>query len=548
MIRPKSTIEDIINPCAIPETNRHQAFVEAQNSTYSANGEIRFTLPTSEILDLTESYLDMLVSMNTTDAAVDTVYTLDLTAAVGGSFRFEYNGKASPEVAIAGITAPIIEAALLATPTIGQDFFAPSVDGTGAPVYVITVPPNAATSFGFGANLNYIVVDNYTTPPTAAFPLELTTVGSLEYPRMEFLNPIVRQLRLDVNSLEIVNITGANYLTSIFELLESAPTQYSQFYLNRQFPEGYRPTDTVGQQTIQWRVKYKLNIIDFMKKILPLRLMNVQVRLYMTLEQNNMALIQGPTGGGQYTIDTPRLHYHRIDLSREEEALVNAALAGAGLVIPFQNVVNFQQNISSGNTNTNILFNPSVQNMLGVLFIFVPNTYTADPENNQKFAVWLRNALGQYRLKVGSGYYPLDQIDSIGPNNQDMTQPITELEILLDKIEHNEALGYDRQIYFNYAGDGQGNDPNTRQFIVAFDSSYAMRFVAGISTTNAPTNGWGISCHYNTGLPGVDTSMLSNVSLELRNMSLDQDNTVQIFTYHQDYLVVRSGGRVEWVK
>ena len=540
----KSSVYDLINPCQISETNRAQAFLEAEASSYQGGtGEIRFTLPTSEIMDMTESYIDCLVQLNETDPEVPTVYSLDLTGFTG-TYQFVYDGLASIPIAHdAPASGPgSVQEALEDLPTIGGSAFTVAVSGA-SPTYTLNF-----SNFVFGTpidqnralEISFVAV----TTPLTGTGVTLTQPGELAYPRLEYLAPIIRQVRVDVDSRQIVSITSANILQNMVQMFRSVPARYSQFYMNDQNVAGFRSSS-------QFRIRINLEHVDILKKILPLRYMNRQFRIYLQLEQNNIALVQKKVGGivsqGTYSIESPRLHYHRIELTDQEVASIEGALDSGGIVIPFQNWTNFTDNISSGTGNKNILFNPAVSNLLCVFFVMIPQDYASEPENLRKTSIFLRNRIGSYRLKLGSRYFPLDQVDSVQPGNNDMVEPILELEHAISKImDISGEQQFDRVIYFNYNGGIDGNDPDQFYYNVQYNEERRPTWVGGISTADTPHNQWGYICRSDA-LSGQNVEMLSNVSLELRDLSLSEDNTLQIYTLHQDFLHI-TRRNVQWIK
>lgn len=529
MINKKTSIYDLINPCKISETHRVQAFVESESSSYQGgSGEIRITLPATECIDLTESYIDCLVTLNNTTPAVDTVYTLDLTGAVGGSYRFIYMTKASAILDIAA-TGAEIEAALNAMPTIGGLGYSVAVDPQGAgPIFTITI--NDTLNIDPFADREALVFEQASPIATiSSAPLIQTVAGVLAYPRMDFLNPIIRQARLDINGANFVTVTDANVLSNMLMLCRPIQRRYGDYLMNEQNINGFFSEN-------QFRIKINLDWVDFLKKILPLNIMNKQIKIYLQLEQNNRALVQETAlSNGTYTVFSPRLHYHRITLTPDEEAAVTNAFNNEGIIIPFQNWTPFTDDISTSGNKT-VLFNPGVSNLLAVFFVMSPNDYAFDPTSHQKTSLWLRNRIASYRLKLGSHYFPLDQIDSVNPGRHDMVEIITELEHSLANIYHVNESTYDRQIYFNFTGGVDGNDTDNVYFIWEFDEERRPSFVGGISTADTPHNQYGYICRSDA-LSGQNVSKLSNVSLELGQLDLGGNpNTLYVFALHQDFL------------
>lgn len=536
MINKKSIIYDIINPCKLAETDRSQAYVESEASSYTGgSGEIRFSLPSSETMDLTESYIDALVILNTTDTAVDAEYELNLTGVTAGTYRFEYLGKVSA-ILNYNSTDVQIQAAVNNMSSIRGLNFSCVVVGAG-PTWTLVFSGNQETPFGYDDGMTFL--EQSTLTGLAGSPFYQTIQGDFAFPRVDFLNPVIRQVRVEVNAQQFITITDANVLSNMITLFKPIPRQYGEYNMNNQRNYGMRDDN-------QFRIRIELDHVDFLKKILPLSVMNKQFRIFLQTELPNLALIQGPSGGGTYTIQNPRLHYHRLSIADSEMETLRNAYVNGGLVIPFQNWTVFTDSISSGTGNKNILFNPGVSNLLATFFVMLPEEYRSNPENLGKTSVFLRNRIGSYRLKCGSSYFPLDQIDSVNPGNRDMVEPISELEHAIANILHIDEVGYDRQIYFNYIGGGDGNLPTDVVLDITFGTLRRPTFVGGISTADTPHTQYGYVCRSDA-LSGQDVSNLSNVSLELKDLSLTQDNTIVIYALHQDFLVL-TPKEARWIK
>lgn len=537
MIAKKSSIHDLINPCQISETNRHQAFQESESSSYTQNGEIRFNLPL-ETIDLTQSYIDGIIQLNTTDAEVPSIYTLDLTGATTGTFKLGYKGYYTASLNW-NVSIADMETALENLYSVGKSFYSVSVAG-GFPVYTITISNFDGLGFSFDDNASLVFQQfSVFTGITSVFPyLRQTQVGVLAYPRLEYLAPIISQVRVNVNSNQIITIDDSNILSSIFTLMRPIDQIYPGYVLYNQNVNGYHSAN-------QFRFRFNLDFIDFFKKILPLNEMNTQIKLYLQLESNNIALIQSTTGGGIYTITNPRLHYHRIDLSPMEIMRIEKTIfKEGGLVIPFKNWQRFASDIPNGTTDKNILFNPAVRNLLGIMFVMIDNSYKSDPTNSRKLSTYLRNRVGAYRIKLGSKYFPLDQIDSL-TSGSDQVEEITELEHFLEMMP--DSFDLCRQLYLNYGGGTiNGNLPSDQIFTNQLGYLSNMTFVGAVSCSDVPMNQYGHVCLTDS-LSGQDVSKLTNCILELKNLNLANDCTIYVYSYHQDFLIVKEGD-VRYVK
>lgn len=535
-MKSKTNIYDLLNPCQILESNRHQAFVESSASSYNPTGEIRFTLPNSENVDLTQSYIDCTCLLNTTDAEVPSVYSLDLTGAIAGSFKLGYKGYYTGDLAF-NIAAIDLQTALDNLFTIGRSGYTVVVGLVGQ-VYTITISNFDQFGLSFDDSSS-LIFEEFTalTGLILLHPLTQTTAGVLSFPRLEFLNPIITQFRVNVGSEQIIAITDYEVLSSIMELSECINAGYSKFYLNNFQINGFRSSS-------EFRIRINLKAIDFARKIFPLTHIKEQIRFYLQLGSNDDVLVQGSSGGGSYQILDPRFHYHRVDLTYEENQAIKDALSSEGLIIPFKNFTTFSDSLSIGVSNQNILFNPASSNLLGICFVMYGLDYSQTPQNTRKFTTYLRNKIGSYRLKVGSKYFPLDQIDSLVSGN-DQVEIILNLEQFLELINSSDDK-YDRELYLNYEGFANGSDPTQLVFIEQFGQPFSQTWCAGISCSDHPSNKYGYICRSDA-MSGQDVSNLSNVSLELKGLSLTETNQLLIYVLTQEFIVFTDKGH-KWVK
>jgi hypothetical protein len=540
-VNTKSSVFDLINPCQISETNRTQSFIQSDASSYNGgSGEIRFTFNANEVMDLTESFIDCLITLNETDPEVPTQYTLDLTGATAGSYRLGYAGQYTTILPYNAVAADV-ELALSRVPLIGGQGFSVSVTGT---LPVLTIQFSEFNNFGKvfddGEILEFIPATPLTgLAPAQGLPIILTQAGELSYPRLEYLAPIIRSVRIKCGSQQITSIPDANYLSNMARVMKSTGNRYSQYYGNDQYVNGYTSSS-------QFRIRIELDHIDFFRKILPLKFFNQQIIVSMQLEQPELVLVnKTSTNNGSYKIDTPKFHYHSLTLTDLEESRIKKTFNEGGVVIPFQNWSSFSQNIGAGANTYTGKFDPSVSNLLAVFFVMTPDNYANDSSNTCKLSTFLRNRIGSYRLKIGSTYFPTDQVDSLQPGNRDMVEPIAELEHAITKIRSlGEEHDGDRILYFNYTGGVDGNDPEEFFYNIQYQERRQPTWIGGISCADTPHNQWGHICRSDA-LSGQNTSNLSNVNLELKNLSLTQDNTIHIFSLHQDFLIFSPKG-VRW--
>lgn len=537
MITKVPSIYNLISPCKIKESQRQQVFINSAEGSYQGgNGEIRFQVPNQGMGDFTESYIDALISLNTTDVEVPTIYELDLSGATGGEFILIYGHSSSAALDPTTVTSSDIEDALNGMKQIGGYFYDVSVTTSSANVYDISVSNFDNYGNVFGKSKPLLFQELSTTGLT--LPLTRTSIGSFAYPRLEHLNPIVRSIRVDVGSTTPVNITDANILTSLITLTQVTGASYGQYNEGGRIVNGFHSSS-------QFRIKIELPFLDILRQFLPLGYINDQIILYLSLERNNKALVQSSTGGGTYTVNSPRFHYHRCTLQPETKNMIIERIQQKGLVIPFQNWEHYTTSIGVGDSSKTITLNNNFSDLLAIFFVMVPNSYVANEQNSNKYSTFLRNRIGAYRIKIGSLYYPSDQIDSVAPGNNDMVEPITELEHALSKIKHISDVHYDRELYFNYVGKSNGNDPTDFFYNSAYDENRPLTWAGGISVADSPHDRYGQLCK-TAAMSGQNTNNIP-VDLELQDMSLSQTNTIHVWMLHQDYLVIKPDG-VTWLK
>lgn len=537
MIRTKNFIDSIIEPCKIAATERIATFITPESGNAVPGGQFLFTLPSSECVDMTEAYCACNINMNTTDAEVPCIYLLDLTAAAAGSYRFEYMGKSSPILAY-NATATQIQAALNSCPTIGGFGYTVAVTGT-FPSYTITVSGFDGRTYGIFGDYDNLVF-TVMTPLTSLTGslLSFNQAGVYAYPRMDFNNPIISNISIQVGNNNPVNITDYAILANLIELCGPIETRLGDFYNNGLLVDGYH-------NATSYRIKISLDSIDLLKQIFPMEQLRQNIIIKFTIAQIANCL-QVLSAGATLSITNMELHYHRLTLAAEEKTKIINKINGDGYIIPFQNFSITPQNISSTATTATLQFNPNVSNLLAVFSVMVPQTYAGTTTNPQKTSVFLRNQLGQLWFNIGSQQYPNPAIESVAPGEHDLIGLTSELERALSILAHVDPMEFDRQLYYNYAGGTYGYDPDNKVYIISTDELRRPSFVAGIGCVDLPRDHSGKLCKYNA-IMGQNTLGSSNVSLNLRGLSLGQDCNVYIISLHQDFLKFKAG-QVVWIQ
>jgi hypothetical protein len=551
MLNIKSSLYNLLNPCKISSTNRHQTYISSEETTRQPGQEIRCSFPTNENFDMSQSFINMNVELKNVDPEVPWVVDFEpvpsaFPFADVGSFQLKYCG---------GITVPIpydADATTIETALNNLREFA----GQGLEVLVVdtgSVPPyvQSINTLQDSPGLS-LVVSNFdwdTLPNLYGLEIvnsNLTLAGvrsglsmitsqdpDYAYPRLEYsAGSIFSQIRVDFDGQTVINLNDVDILSGIVHQMHDNGSRYWDFETDvENFNGKYRPD----------AFTIRINLTDFLslfRSIIPMKYIGKQLRIYLTLNQANKCLIQKTsTSNGSYNVSNFEFHYSRVDFHPQEEELIRTALKNNELIIPFIGYNQFSTNLTQGSTTQDVLFNPNSKGLLGILAVMRPESYITDPSNNRKTTTYLKNGLYSCRLKIGSNYFPLDILKS---QNDDVTEYIEEYINTSILITGEEQIN--QRLFYNYSG----NYIEDKVWIPSWDQAAPPTFVIGIETIAAPIDRHNRMCP-SKALAGVDTSGLSNVILELRNFSLQETNTLEIFSIEQQYLVF-GYNFFEWIK
>lgn len=557
MLDIQSSIYDLLNPCKISSNQRREAYQSAEASNYNPGQEIRISFPAgTENFDFSQSYVNMNIQLLNQIPEVPYILSIEPVSGVypfadAGSFQIRFGQDNSAYIPF-NSNGPDLETIISNIPSFTYRGFDIQVIDTGA-VPVGGVYPPSTNTLQTGTGLSLVIsnfdwsvlpdqfgidiVNSNLTLLGVSSPVYMSLVQGPEYayPRLDWNGgSLFSQMRVDIDSTTVININSIDVLSSICKLTKPNGQRYYSFETDVENFNGRHRPDTF---------RIKINFTDFInlfRQIIPMRYIGRQMRLYITLNQPNRCLIMKPgQTNGSYQISNFEFHYSRVTFHQSEVKLIKDALANNSLVLPFINYANYSRSISQGISNEDTLFNPSAKDLLGILAVMRPQSIIDNPQASRKSSTFLKNKIYSARLKIGSEYYPLDVLKSVGNDKTDVTEFV---EAYLDtSVLLLGELSEDQRIFYNYSG----NNLDDLVYIPSFDSYAIPTFVLGIQTLDVPMDHKRLCS--NRGLSGADTSQLSSVVLELRGLELDETNVLEIFSIEQDYLVF-GDNMFRWIK
>lgn len=578
----------LLNPCQFKDNQRAQAFVNSDQQSYTPGGTMQFSLPVGTNLDMTDAYIDFNCSVDPTGRVSETTERYELKShltevvlpstgarssqgANGGFINFLFDGEISPAVAY-NATPEVVYNALASMKRLVGRGYKIYVEGTTTfqtNGYIIVIynfdkwgmtPRQIAGGLQIINGLAYDIEDTWWVIDCTLEPLDSPLLST---PRLERFQTFFDYVYIQIDNETVYNLTDANILEPILVMLDSefSSSVYNLYGAGHEFGLGFTevsasanfgsgdPVFTVNWITRQLRIG--LQNIDLFKHILPLKVLgNRQLRLYMHLDSANRTLVcstSANTANQSFTLAIPKLQYHKLILSPQEEAnLLQLKNSPSGIVIPFRGWSNYKQPILVGSSSLNIIFNPSQANLLGIFFTMFSTEYAANATNHRKLTTFLKNNIGNYRLKVGSVYFPLDAIRS-------STSQVSNAEMLSELRNFSELVKYQKidgdlfafnPLWIGSAG-SQGTLPTDYGWIPWDTSIRNQTMLFAIGTSDIGYNDNSGICNY-VSLNGVDAKSLANVQLELNDMTVVNQCQIDIFYLHQDYLVFK-GDDFKWL-
>lgn len=545
----QSSLYNLLNPCTVGPTRRRQAYIPSDADTYNPSQQVRLSFPVgSENFDLSQSFINLTVELlNQVEADV---YVLNINAipatipfADAGSFQIQFDTRTSVSIPF-DADGPTIEEAIQNIDTFaGRGYVVQAIDQGAVPVGGVYPPSTNTLQTGTGLGIVITNPGDWDVLPSS-YPLsivnstmslvgvyaptvfEIVQLDDFAYPRLDFnAGCLFSQVRVDLDSTTIIDINDFDVISSIIHLTEQNGSRYFNYEAESESFNGkYRPDP--------FRLKVNFtHVISLFRQIIPMKFINKQMRLYLTLNQANKCLVMKPGfTTSSYRVSSFEYHYSTVEFHEEENQLIMNALAGNQLIIPFINISNYSDSISQGTGQKDVLFNPSVTNLLGILATMRPESNITDPLAFRKASTFLKNKIYSARLRCGSQLFPLDIIKSVTIDKSDVTEFIEEyinVSLLIEGDEDENQV-----IFYNYSG----QYPEDLVYVSGQDGMAAPTFVIGITTLDVPIDRYSKICP-SRALAGFNASKLANVVLELRGLELQQSNIIDIFSLHQDYLV-----------
>lgn len=534
-----SRSQSLVDPCSYTDAIRQQFLINSDSSSYNPGQQLTFTLPSSDVLDLSEAYIDFDLSFINPVAEIPAEYSLGTFGATTGQFQMGFNGQYSIPLVANAATALEVENAINSIP---------SFRGKGYTVAVVGGPLPAAIT---------ITISNYdfwgateqqegglTMLPnvhTGAIALTSVIAGVLSQPRMEKYLPIAKNITVQVASSEVVNLSNANVLQIIDYMSDtniSAAMKFNEIAFQR---------NGMGLQYgsfVARKMGLRLKDIDLLQKLIPASLIpNFSCKIFILLEDASRCLVQS-IANQSYIISNPRLICHALKIAESEKAAIREAISSSdGLVIPFRTFGNFNQTILSGTTNQFILFNPSVSRLLGCYFVFQDNTYISTPSNTQKLSSFVRAGLNSFRIKIGSQYYPRDRIQASVAGVVEISRELCNFSEIVSNVSQSDDYGWAGNFVPKNATGGAGVN---KLWVPWFEEEINLMAIQALSTSDIGYSQTHKLCDRII-LNGVDTTALPNVQIELLDLNATLSLTCLVFYYSQQFLVFKDS-MVSYIK
>lgn len=550
---------ELLNACKYSTALRQQTYVQAQQPSISVGSEVRIALPI-ECLDMSSAYVafDLVPSgvinpvalkftlslLNNVGAVTGGIYQLFVFGqSIGGnSATFDaFNGTSTATQVIAQLNA--------FEPLVSRGGVASLAGGLGTDTIATGIQIQIAMTGYYGGIIEGRDISATSSLSSALGPMDvlvtINTAATRGSPRFERTLPIINRLYAQINSTTVIDINDANKLMSIISFTDSVFDDIGKFL---EYPNNESGL-FIGSRM---KCKIDLSFIDLFQSILPLNLLNnPQVQLYMNLEQPQYCMVTSDatnSTGQSYTLENVKLKYYRLLLTESEKnEIASRVNSSSGLLIPFKNWTTFKQNIPGPNTgvNLNVIFNPNRKNFLGCYFVMLSSSYYGDATNECKITTFLNNAKQNYRLKIGSYYWPVDTVESSNSYNAIVEQ----IETVKDftQLVKSKIITGDMFCLQNFSGIGYiGNDPNDVRFAPWYEVPVHMMNISGIATCDIGFSNKSKLCE-RLALEGVDTSSVPNVVLEINGMNVLQNCDLLIYSYSQEYLRFR-GTSFDWIK
>lgn len=546
-----SEVQGLLNSTMSTPDTREQVYQQAENTGQINPGSvIRFNIPAQDVADFRDSYVQVQLTMTNPVASVNERFEYLATNVLGNQeaaatayFQLEFMGWTTAGNFTQASTNVQIQSALNALPSVINNGLVGhlivtntlSVDGA---LNIVNNSPN------FNINsMNYRMINvvgwfgtNGANTHILEIRQNINTIGSIQYPILEYgIGSIIDRITVEINSETFIDITQYFLLWQMYSRLKLVDSRRTSGIVL--YNEG-QEKDFIFTGAKKFAIPlFGVGILD---NIFPLGLVpGIQFRITIYLAQPTIALTTNVNGStSSYYVQDCRFYYHNMKYGNDVlNALSRQLTSSQGITYGFVNWSNYNTNIT-GNTSQLVL-NFNLKRFLGVCAVMRQNNFFNDNTELYKNSSFIKNMISNYRLKVGSNYFPKDKVELTNVND-DVVEAWIEVArffgifrpLSLDPSINDEALAD-----LNYAADYHNEilyetngQPDLPSFIMAISTDSTSYDNADMERHDYPR--------------GIDTSGQLNVTLELNNYTLLSDNTASVFGKFLGMCILRTSAAI----
>lgn len=518
-------------------SKRQQVYQQSEISSYQSGQRISFSMPpiSSDMRNMYMEYGMQLLNITPETPQIINIRSYDPTssysavAPTAGSFdlslwgiriNIAYNATKGSIIdslnAIVQTTAPIKSITFtLVSPQLPTDLFSAS----GSLNIMVSDFQSLDLDSAFDIRVTGSLLLDTGTPLSVVS--EITQLGVPQYPKYEMnASSIIRRCEIELNSQTFSECDDVNVLKCAI-LDKCNVVEWYNTVGRIESNTGIANTWT-GQKRFSL---YLGDVFGILEHYYPLHLVpGIQLRINIYLEDPDRCLIQGVSGGGDYIVYNPELHYHSLKLSDTMQRRFMDRINGDGLVYGFTSYQNLTDVLVANATEKDVITNFNFSRFTGILAVMREQSYINDATNSFKMSSTIRNNIGSYRLKIGTQYYPRDRVDLLGVN-EDVVEPFREFMRFYNLAQNSNS----------YAGlNYEANDHAMTKLINHIGDIVPPSFIMAISTDPHQNEDY---THNHSS--GVDVSGQTNVSLELRGVQPQDTNIINIFARYNAYAVIQ---------
>lgn len=561
-------VTSLLKAKLIKRSKRFQVYQQAETASgLLPNSLVRFNIPSSDCVDLRDSFVEFDITLSGSIPATDEFFTYNFiradngltaenfNAGVRASVRWfwEYKGQKTNEFTNVGFNSTDPAVGLVAQQNAINNLQTIQVDGldgfitldsnmydnqTGVtapafisyrntnPFFKMSKPPNSDR-----LKLIMVVGRMSTGVVLGAAEIGLFSFGSTQTPYLEYgMGSVVDKVLIEVNSTVVYEIEGYNIMWNYFSNLKHVESRRTISRLL--YNEGERETrNFIGTK----RFAIPLYGIGLFDHIIPLdQIPGIQLRLTIKLASSLIALTTFSANNSEnqsYRVDNARLYYHILQLPQDVREEFDNKLSSSGIIIGYDQYFRFIDSFTG--SSKDMILNFNVKRFLGILAVMQEQGFINDNRNFEKNANYIRNSIQSLRLKIGSDYYPRDRVEAL--NTDDPLQFLLELlrffgmqnpEISPSSIDVDDilaGLNYEANAHNAYQF-----EPNGRLDLPAFMMAISCDSLAHEEYV-----------HKHDHSSGVDTSGQVNITLELRGITISNPPLVaNVFGKFTSFLIL----------